>query len=248
MTDQPKFYDLWENKTPIEIRAIEGLEEAIKILFENILPEKIVAIYVKGSFVNREMNEGSDVDMVPITADNETLLKVVELDKEKGEIYRPAEFLPFSMWELEHNERYAKYDTLKGRPDLFLADLEHHELIYGEQLDISKFPMRSDRERFIALIDAIEKIFIPGYREKKVGLGNLVKFTLWLTHLEQKLKGKKIGHSSREIAGSVEDKNHVVHNALEFKLHPTKDESMRENFVKKLTEHLNQLKSANSRE
>lgn len=233
-----KFYESWENKTSLELVAIEALEKAIRFLLENVSKEKIAAVYIKGSFVNREMNEKSDVDIVPIAKDNETLEKILKLDKEKGEFYRPAEFLPFSLWELENNERYAKYETMKGKPDLFLAGLEHHKLIYGEPLNISEFPIRSNKKRFDALRDAMEKIFIPGYREKKVGIGNLAKFTLWLTYLEQKLKGKKIGHSSKEIAAAVEDKNHIVHQALELKLKPTKDEITREVFVQKLIKQL----------
>lgn len=243
-----KFYDTWKDRTSLEKQGIEALEKAVKILFENIPPEKIVAIYVKGSFVNREMNEKSDVDMVPIAIDNETLLKIVKLEKEKGGEYRPAEFLPFSIWELEHNERHAKYETLKGRPDLFLADLEHHKLIYGTPLDVSKFPMRSDQERLNALRSAVQNIFIPGYREGKVGIGNLAKFTLWLTYLEQKLKGIKSGHGSRAIADSVSEREHIVHRALELRLNPNKDEEVREAFVQDLTKHLENLGPANSRE
>jgi predicted nucleotidyltransferase len=57
-----EFWKDWKKKTKLEKSAIESLKIAKKIILSEIPKEKIVAIYVKGSFVRREMDEKSDVD------------------------------------------------------------------------------------------------------------------------------------------------------------------------------------------
>ena len=55
------FWDSWKRKTKQEERAIAALKKVKKLIIEN-LKDEIIAIYVKGSFIRREMNAKSDVD------------------------------------------------------------------------------------------------------------------------------------------------------------------------------------------
>jgi len=102
---EEEFWRNWKNITKIEERAIKSIKKAKRILFEEISKEKIYSIYVKGSFVRREMNNKSDVDIVPITYDNKTLRKIKKLQEKKGNMYKPSEFLPNSLKEFEQNKK-----------------------------------------------------------------------------------------------------------------------------------------------
>ena len=62
-------------KTKIEKSAIDVLGKGFKIILNNIPKEKIIAIYVKGSFSKRELTKNSDVDVITIVKDTKTLKK-----------------------------------------------------------------------------------------------------------------------------------------------------------------------------
>ncbi len=52
------FWKDWKRKTKLEEAAITSIKAGKKILLSNLPKDKIVAIYVKGSFVMRELNKG----------------------------------------------------------------------------------------------------------------------------------------------------------------------------------------------
>ena len=60
------FWKKWKRKTTIEKKAIVSIKKSRSLILKSIPKNKIVAIYIKGSFVRREMNKKSDVDIVPI--------------------------------------------------------------------------------------------------------------------------------------------------------------------------------------
>ena len=70
-----EFWRDWKRKTQQEIEAINSLKKLKKIILREIPKEKIVAIYVKGSFIRREMNEDSDVDVFIIIDDTDPFAK-----------------------------------------------------------------------------------------------------------------------------------------------------------------------------
>ena len=156
-----EFWRDWKNKTKTEERAIKSIRKAKRILFKNISKEKIYAIYIKGSFVRREMNEKSDVDIIPITYNNKTLENIKKLEETKGHLYKPSELLPHSLKEFEQGKTHLKYKGPIGNIDGTLRNLHRYKLVYGKHVDITKYPMRSDLEFLKGHINAFKTIFIP---------------------------------------------------------------------------------------
>lgn len=236
------FWRDWKHTNRIEKRAIASIIKAKQILFENVPKEKIYAIYVKGSFVRREMNEKSDVDIVPITYDNKTLEKIKKLEQTKGYLYKPSELLPHSLKEFEEGKRHLRYKSPKGGVDVTLRNLHHYKLIYGKSVDITKYPIRSDLAFLKGHLTAFKTMFIPGYRQKKFGFSQIMKQVFFLVEREERVKGNEPLCSWKDLARSIKDKNHIIHDALQYRLHPTKDPKVRAQLLKKLQHYLEQLR------
>lgn len=78
---------------------------ARKLILDNVPSEQIVSIYVKGSFVRREMNEKSDVDTVTIVKNSKYLTKFKDLEKKYRFQFDPIiQCSPYSLWELKNNK------------------------------------------------------------------------------------------------------------------------------------------------
>jgi len=236
-----EFWRDWNNKTKIEKIAIESLRKAERILFENIPKEKIYAIYVKGSFVRREMNKKSDVDIVPITYDNKTLEKIMKLEETKGYLYKPSELLPHSLKEFEQGKRYLKYGSPKGGVDVTLRNLYKYKLIYGQPIDINKYSIRSDLEFLNDHINAFKTVFIPMYKEKKFGFSEIMKQVFFLVEREERIICKETPDSWKALANSIKDEKHIIHDVLKYRLHPTKDLEVRAKLLEKLQQYLRRL-------
>src|SRR3989338_8649501 len=146
------FWTSWKRKSDVEKRAIQAVLRAQKILLARVPENKLVAIYIKGSFVRREMLPTSDIDIVPIVNDNRYLNKIITLDKEKRKLYSPAELLPLSLWEIKNQKRYPHRDETgpKGAPSI--DQFTTHKLIWGKELDVSKYPSRTKSGRFKGLL------------------------------------------------------------------------------------------------
>ena len=236
-----EFWVEWKNKTKMEEKAIISIRKAKRVLFENIPKEKIYAIYIKGSFVRREMNEKSDVDIIPITYDNKTLEKVKKLEETRGNLYKPSEFVPHSLKEFEQGKRHLKSKSPKGGVDTVLRNLHKYKLIYGKPLDITKYPMRSDLEFLKGHIGAFREIFIPMSKEKKFSFSDIMKQVFFLVERAERLKGNEPPESWKALANSINNKNHIIHYALQYRLNPTKDPKVRAKLLAKLQQYLERL-------
>jgi hypothetical protein len=114
-------------------------------------------------------------------------------------------------------------------------------LIYGKPLDVSKFSVRSDEQRFNGLIKAFKEIFIPLYNKKKFGFSQIVKQVFWLVDMDERIKGREPPHSWKKLAKSIKNKNHIIHDTLKFRLNPTKDKKERDKFIRKLNKYITKL-------
>lgn len=94
------FWKKWENKTFIEKRAIKSVEKARQKIIGSVPREKLVAIYVKGSFVRREMRKNSDVDIVPIVTENKYESAIFGIN---GKYIIPSIVVPLSIQEFKIN-------------------------------------------------------------------------------------------------------------------------------------------------
>ena len=238
-----RFWNKWKLKSSKEEIAIDSIEKAIKTLFEFIPKEKIISIYIKGSFVRREMDEKSDVDIVPIMFDNESLKKVKELNAEHAKSYAPSELLPKSLEEFEKNKRHSKTTKLQGGIDIFLRNLHNYELIYGQPLDSKIYKIRSDEEFLQGHLFAFKNTFIPMYENNEFGFRELIKQIFFLVQREIRLEGKEPPYSWKELANSIKDQEHIIHDALRLRLNPTKDSNKRKYLLKKLKKYIENLES-----
>ncbi|MEK6889264.1 MAG: nucleotidyltransferase domain-containing protein [Nanoarchaeota archaeon] len=137
-----EFWKSWKNKSKIEKIAIESIYRAVDFLFESIPKEKIISVYIKGSFVTREMTRKSDVDILPILDNRKTMQKLKTIRNKNKDMLKPSELLPMSYTEFKQKNRSW------GRADTFLRDLEHHAWIYGKKLSNLDYPMRKWVEMF----------------------------------------------------------------------------------------------------
>lgn len=234
------FWKNWKHKTIIEKKAVNAVRRARKYIIESVSKNKLVAIYIKGSFARRELNKKSDVDIVPIVTEN----------KYQGDIWavndkdiHPAVVVPLSIQEFKNNKLSSKSDyspDLRAEPDLFLKKIKEYKIIYGKPLNPKKFPIRSDKKIMKSEIKKIKEGYILAYQKGKIPFSPLLKEVFWLVELEQNVKGKKVKHSFEEIVESVKDKKHIVHEAYRLRLKGS-DKNSRSMFIGKLKTYLGEL-------
>lgn len=237
-----EFYKDWKKKTRIEERAIESLKAARKIILKNIPKGEIISIYVKGSFVRREMNKKSDIDTVTILKTSKYLPKLEKLEKKYRYNFKPElQIVGYSLWELKTGKK-TKYRS-KNTPSSSRAvkHLSEYKLIYGNDISKDKFFMRGNKEDLEGMIKGFRRIFLQNYRKNKMGFSEIVKQVFWLMENEQKFLGKSPPHSWKKLVGSIKDKRNIAHDALKMRLYPTKDKKIRDKFIVKLKKCLDEM-------
>lgn len=233
------FWTDWKNKTEIEKKAINSVEKARGLVIKSIPKDKLVAIYIKGSFARREMKKGSDVDMVPIVAENKYQGVVFVVNSSK---IKPTIVVPLSLWEFEHNKLWTKSNRrpdLRAKPDRLLKKLKECKLIYGKPLNPKNYPIRDDKTVLKDEIKVIKRGYIPFYEKGEIKFDPLLKEVFWLVELEQKCLGKKVKHSFKGIAKSVNDIDHIIHYAFDLRKNTSKNKENK--FLLKLKGHLAEL-------
>jgi len=237
-----EFWKDWKRKTKLEESAIQSLKSAKKIILQNIPKNEIIAIYVKGSFVRREMNKKSDVDTSIILKHSKWLSKLKTLQKRYRKEFKPnLEFTGYSLWELKNNKKSRTGKADRASPSRAVQHLEHYKLIYGQALKKEEFYQGDDTKRLRALVRTFKTLFLPGYKKKEIGFSGIVKQTFWLVENEQKFKGNNPPHHFGKLAKSIKDKNHIIHDTLRFRKKPTKDKKLRSLYIKKLKTYLKGL-------
>jgi hypothetical protein len=233
------FWKNWKNKTEIEKKAIKSVEIARYLVVNSIPKDKLVAIYIKGSFTRREMKKGSDVDMVPIVAENKYQGAVFGVNSPEIE---PVIVVPLSLWEFKHNKLWTKSNRkpdLRAKPDRLLKKIKECKLIYGKPLNPKNYPIRDDKTTLKEEIRIIKNGYIPFYEKREIKFESLLKEVFWLVELEQTVFGKKVKHSFDGITKSVDDVNHIIHDAFDLRKNPSK--SKENKFILKLKKHLEEL-------
>src|SRR3989344_1048356 len=218
-----EFWKNWKRKTKLEKAAIKSVKAAQGLILKNIPKKQIVSIYAKGSFVRREMNKNSDVDTVTIVKESKLLKKLMKLEEEYRNKYKPQiQFSGYSLWELKHNKRVASGKKLKANPSRAIQHLDNYRLFYGKKLKKENFYQDSPETHLRRIIFVFRNIFIPGYKEKKFGFSEIAKQVFWLVENEQTYLGKNPPHSWKKLAKTIKDKNHIIHDTLKYRLKPTK--------------------------
>ena len=231
------FWDSWENKTKIEKAAIAAAKTAKSIILKSIPRNELLAIYVKGSLVRRELNAKSDVDIVTILKTNKYKAKMDEIDRNHQLKSSKMEFTSFSMWELKNNKHFIN-NRVRAKPDLFVQKINHYKLIYGKKIKTTGFKRRTQTKILKDRIDAFNKYFIPLYKKGKFKFSELIKQVFWLVEINE----KKIFKSWEEINRAIKDKANIIHEAYKFRLKAPKSKRIMDNFVKKIEVYLSELR------
>lgn len=210
------FWTEWENTTDLERRMISTLIEARKRVIQAVPAQALYAIYVKGSFVRRELSENSDIDIVPIVTTDQYQGAVFAVN---GPDISPACAIPLSLEEFADNSLHTEgisTPDVRAEPDLFLHRLNRHALIYGQALDPKHYPMRTAQQIVQDEKHKILEGYIPLYQKGALDLSSVLKEVFWLCEWELEAQGKQVPHSFAGILSSS-DKDHPVHYAQEIR-------------------------------
>ena len=241
------FWEDWKRKTKIEVKGIEVVKKARELIIKNLPKNEIVGIYCKGSFPRREMNKFSDIDMLTIIKHSKYLPKLERLQKEnKKSLGLPVHLGGISIYELKRG-KHCKTSKKKASTSRVLKQIPNYKITYGKGLEKNYFPVRSDKEDLESLIKFYKEYLIPAYKNKKLGFSEIVKGTFWLVEDEQKFKTGKSSTSWKNLAKSIKDKKHIIHETLELRLRPTKDKKVRKEFLSKLKKYIASLEKVISK-
>lgn len=232
------FWSEWKRLSKIEKQAIRTIKIARTLIIDSIPNGSLVAIYVKGSFVRREMREGSDVDIVSIVTENRCEKAVFEVN---SKAIQPCIVVPLSLWELKHNKLFTKPDhsiELRARPDRLLKFLGECRLIYGKTLNPKEYPIRDDAQDLCDEIRQIKDGYLPLYKNGEIEIKEVIKELFWLVELKQRLKGKKVNHFFEGIALSVKDKKHIIYISLAIRNAGTVSKKKGREFIVELEKYL----------
>lgn len=228
-----EFWKNWKNKTFVEKRAILSIKRAMSFLLVNVPKNKLISVYIKGSFVTREMKEKSDVDILPIVKDKRTMEKLKAIRNKNKKMLRPSELLPMSYTELKQKNRPW------GRADTFLRDLGHHKWIYGKKILKTDYHMRTWDKMFLDEISMLKGKTIPLYDKEKFSFSQFIRQIFWISYSEQVMLGKSPPRTWKGLNKFIKDKNHIIHKTYSFRIHPTKDKEKRRKFVNDSINYLN---------
>ncbi|MBS3119024.1 hypothetical protein J4417_05120 [Candidatus Woesearchaeota archaeon] len=242
-----EFWKDWKRKTKLEESAINSLKSAREIILKNIPRDEIVVIYAKGSFVRREMNKESDVDTSTIVKHSKWLKKLKQLHKKYRDEYEPKlEFTGYSLWELKTNKKAKIGKPDRPAPSRTVQHLEHYQVIYGTLLKKEEFYQGDNTKRLQSTINTFRMVFLPRYEKKEFGFSEIIKQVFWLVCDEQRVKGKSPPYHWGELAKSIKNKNHIIHDALRLRKRPTNDKTERAKFIRKLNQYLSELERLRS--
>ena len=237
-----KFWKDWKNKTTLEKRYIKSLENALTWLKNQTFAKDIISVYVKGSFVDRELNKDSDIDVVPIVKNKKILTLLRETRDKHKESLRPVDLLPMTIQELKNNKRYKKpfaqrVKGTQGKPDQFTLLLKYNKLIYGKQLNPRGWKVRTEQKVYDNLKDAMTKQFLPLYQKKEFGFRQFAKQFMHLIYWEERLKGNLFPPNWKSIKKACPN-NQLLQRTVQIRFNPTKDRKIRKKYIRDVFRYL----------
>ncbi|MFC1686200.1 nucleotidyltransferase domain-containing protein [Nanoarchaeota archaeon] len=236
-----EFWKDWKKTNELEKGAIKAIKTAEKIILKTLPKKKIISIYVGGSFVRRDMNKWSDLDVWAITSDVKSLKTIKKLKKKYGEKHKPViGFTGYTITELRRGRKSKQLPVMRTAPSRFTKNINRFRCIYGEDLDTKGFPVREDKEDLGIMVKVFRSLFLPMYKEKKLGFDSIIKQVFWIGDLEFRIKKIAIPLSWRDMV-KLTGKNHVLREALRLRLSGTKDKKERLKFIVKIKRYLKEM-------
>jgi predicted nucleotidyltransferase len=219
------------------------LQKAKELILHTIPNDEIISIYVKGSFVQGELLPSSDVDVVVILKSEEYLPTIYDLTKQYGDQSDPPfQIVCYTLKELKTGEKASNRIRNTTAVSRFVKHIDSLPLIYGTKPEGKLFTRTDEKDLSISIKNFTDR-FIPEYKEGKFGFKELVKQVLWLIEGEQRLKQKNIGYSWQKLADSISDQNHIIHSAFKYRKQNDISKTEKDEFLRKLEEHLNSIKA-----
>jgi predicted nucleotidyltransferase len=237
-----EFWSDWKRLNKLEKGGIISIKAGKKLILECVPKEEILAIYVKGSFIRREMNKYSDVDLVVILRRIKSYDRLKRISKKnKNSLEIPFQVLGYSLWELRNDKKAKQMDAHKMIPSRTVEHLEHYKLIYGNRISKEKLNSGDHKERLRRMIKVFQERHLPSYIKKNMSFHELLKQVFWLAENEQKFIGKKVPHGFKKIAKSIKDKDHIIQFTKKLYFSKSKSKEDKILFIKKLRLYLKKL-------
>lgn len=237
------FWDEWKDITELEKKAIRSLLSAKERILNNIPNENIIAIYVKGSLIQRELLKDSDVDLVVILRDEKYLNELYNLnDKNTSKFFETnVQFISYTLDELETGkfvESRIKNPTAVSR---FEKHLRSYKLIYGKAPSL--IFKRTNLQHLRSSINSWNERFLPDYKKGAFKFDSLIKQTFWLVEDELMFKGFTPIYSWHKLSDSVSDMGHIVHTALKLRRGGSYSNEEEKRFIERVEAYLKYLNS-----
>lgn len=237
-----EFWRDWKRITKREEKAIRTVKLTKKAILKEIPKESIISIYLKGSFIRREMNKKSDVDFIIIVKNNRDLKKIKKFNEKYAKKFETkTNVSKNSLWELKNNDHWEKSNKPRARPYLFIKKIKHYKLLYGKAINPEDYPKRNEVRDLKNRVKTFNNLFIPFYKQKKYGFQEIIKQVFWLVECEEKAKRNDPPETWRKLAKSIKDKDHIIHDTLRLRLKPTKDKKIRAEYIQKLKRYVKKL-------
>lgn len=184
------------------------IDNAVKHINEH-LGEGVFAIYLKGSYLMKEMLPKSDIDLVVIFKESlrDTFNKI------KGhEVLGPVSISGYSLDELKSGKKVGDSQS----PKTFMNLVKHYKLLQGTSVLDKNFPSKSLEDTYVDHKKFLTDVFIPGFLEGKYAKQDLYKQVLWLAYNELVAANKNPPYSYKEV-NDLLPKDHIARRAYKLR-------------------------------
>lgn len=229
------------NQLELKEKADISLMKAKETILKTIPNEEIMSIYVKGSYVQDELQADSDVDVVVVLKSDEYIPAVYELTEKFGDTTEPPfQIVAYTLEELQTGKWSLNRTKNPTTISAFVKHLDQLPLLYGSKPEGPLFT-RTDIKDLTALMSAFEKSFLPDFEKGTFKFNEIVKQVMWLTEREQRARGMVPDYSWQKLANSIKDKNHIIHLALKLRKQKEVSKEEQDIFMEKLKNYLEVL-------
>ena len=226
----------------LKVQADISISEAKETVLKFIPNDEIISIYIKGSYVQHELQPDSDVDVVVILKSEEYLSAVYELTEKFGNTTKPPfQIVAYTLDELQTGRLSSKRTRNPTTISVFVKHMDQLPFLYGSKPEGRLFT-RTDVKDLTALISAFDKRFLPDFNNGKFKFSEVVKQVMWLTEREQRALGVIPDYSWQKLANSIDDESHIIHLALKLRKQIEVSKEERTIFMEKLNSYLAFLK------